>query len=134
MLKKIPVQFKGEKINAVFNLNTYMKFGRSLGLKKVNELTPVFTEMFSNPTGNLDDFTFDQLNNFAEFLLIALTEGARIEGKEFTATVEDIFDAFADDDTLVSSMVQEIASRTDDDVEQSDGDDDDTGSKKKMRD
>lgn len=129
MLKKIPVQFKGKKVNAVFNLNTYMKFGRSLGLKKVSELTPVFSEMFNNPTGNLDDFTFDQLNNFAEFFLLALKEGARLEGEEFDATIEDIFDAFADDDSLVSSMVYEIASRADDDVV----DEDHKGSKKKKK-
>ncbi len=131
MVKQLNLKFQGRDVPAIFNLNTYINFGKAIGLTKVADLERVINEMFTGATG-MDDVTFDQLYNFALFLLYGLKEGARKSGKAFDATVEDIFDAFQDDDELVEKMISEII-RNRSEADQGEADVSDTGEEEKKK-
>lgn len=105
MKKEVILTYQEKKHTAVFNTNTARSYAAERGLKTLNEFQKdLASDDFVK--GKEPDISFETLEKYRLYLFCALSEGARIQGKDLVITLDDVFPLMEENGGYVEIMKQ----------------------------
>jgi hypothetical protein len=122
-MKTTTINYQDQDHTAVMNLNTIRKYSKLKGFKTVNEFGKSFEGL------NEEDLSFDQLDDLAALFLCAFQEGARIEKKQCSFILDDVFAMLHEARDQMMNMMADSIKGEDEEVEE--GNPQKPGAKKK---